>query len=178
MSGHRTAVIGLGNPLLGDDGVGWKIAEQVKLQLSAKWEAEGEIDVECLSLGGLSLMEHLIGYQKAILIDAIQQPDREQGSVSMIPLEELLDSMAGHTSSAHDTTLGKALEVGRALGARLPEEIWVVGVNANCFFDFSDQLTHPIAAAIPAATGAALSLLGRFGYPIDVVGVLDANEGE
>ena len=46
----KTLVVGLGNPILGDDGVGWKVAEEVKKQLSS----DSLVDVNCLSLGGIS----------------------------------------------------------------------------------------------------------------------------
>ena len=57
-------VIGLGNPILGDDGVGWRVAEEVKRRLgivdfgsqSAVKNPQSAIEVDCVSLGGLSLM--------------------------------------------------------------------------------------------------------------------------
>jgi hydrogenase maturation protease len=58
----KTIVIGLGNPILGDDGVGWQIAQQVEQQS----DFPPDVEVDCLALGGISLMERLIGYQKAI----------------------------------------------------------------------------------------------------------------
>ncbi len=61
----KTIVVGLGNPLLGDDGVGWKVAEEVNQQLGE----DSPFAVECFSLSGLSLMEQLIGYERVILIE-------------------------------------------------------------------------------------------------------------
>ena len=52
----RTLLVGLGNPILGDDGVGWRVVEAVESQLSG-----APVDVAYLSLGGLSLMEHSSG---------------------------------------------------------------------------------------------------------------------
>ncbi|HMZ07522.1 MAG TPA: hydrogenase maturation protease, partial [Anaerolineales bacterium] len=63
----KTLIVGLGNPILGDDGVGWKVVEEIKKQTPS---SQGDVDVICLSLGGLALMEHLIGYQRAILVDS------------------------------------------------------------------------------------------------------------
>jgi hydrogenase maturation protease len=155
----RTIVIGLGNPLLGDDGIGWKIAEQIADSFTLSSVIKPEVHVECLSLGGLSLMEHLIGYDRAILIDAIHVEGNEIGSVSTCCLDALPNPAKGHTSSAHDTTLQKALEMGRALGAHLPDDIQVVSVQAEILFDFSETLTDPVAAAVPLATETVLKLL-------------------
>lgn len=54
----KTIVVGLGNPILGDDGVGWRVAEDIQKQLPQFLsQAESKIDVTRLSLGGLGLME-------------------------------------------------------------------------------------------------------------------------
>ena len=68
-SAMKIIVVGLGNPILGDDGVGWKVAEEFANIDPFKSRS---IDVDYLSVGGLTLMEHMVGYQHAILIDAIQ----------------------------------------------------------------------------------------------------------
>ncbi|MBN2118388.1 MAG: hydrogenase maturation protease [Anaerolineales bacterium] len=159
----KTLVVGLGNPILGDDGVGWKIAEEVKKLLPSPPaplpEGEGSlVDVDFLSLGGISLMEHLIGYERAILIDAIAS-DQEPGSVIVTKLSELPDYSALHTTSAHDTSLQNALKLGKGLGANLPEELVVVGIATNRVYDFSEELSVPVAKAVPEAAKTVLDLL-------------------
>ena len=113
----RMLVIGLGNPNLGDDGVGWKVAEELKKRLSPALP----VDVDCLSLGGVSLMEHLIGYDCAILIDAFAL-DEPLGSILVLKLSDLPNYSAFHTTSTHDTSLQNAIELGRSMGAKLPDE--------------------------------------------------------
>ena len=152
----KTTVIGLGNPILGDDGFGWVVAEQVRLQIG---QFERDIDVECLSLGGLSLMEHLIGYDRAILIDAMHLGESPQATLYCLPLEDLPDYSAGHTASSHDTTLPNAIKLGRSLKAHLPESITVVGVETQIDYEFSDKLSQPIAEAVPAAVRRVLEIL-------------------
>src|SRR5512138_2851790 len=113
----KTIVIGLGNPILGDDGVGWKVAEEVKKRLAmAPSKRSNFVDVEFLSLGGISLMEHLIGYERAILIDALAG-EQEIGSIVVAKLSEIPDYSALHITSAHDTSLQNALKLGKAMGA-------------------------------------------------------------
>lgn len=154
----KTIIVGLGNPLLGDDGVGWRVAEQVRDQL-AELTTSAPVEVECLSLGGLSLMEHLVGYERAILIDAITTAENPLGSVACFPLEDLPNRAAGHLSSAHDTTLQTALRVGRSMGAQLPEQIIIVAVESQNVYDFSEQLSPPVAEAVPLAVQAVLRQL-------------------
>lgn len=151
-----TLVVGLGNPILGDDGIGWRVAEVVAALAP-------EVEVDCLALGGLSLMERLIGYRRAVIVDAIQTRGGQCGDIYILPLEALPDLSAGHTTAVHDTSLMTALNLGRSMGADLPTEVIIVGIEAAHVYDFSEQLSPPVAAAIPAAARAVLNVLG-FAY--------------
>ena len=157
-------VVGLGNPILGDDGVGWRVAERIQDRLHATQpnQKPGRITVECLSLGGLSLMEHLIDYAQVIIIDAVNSGKRPPGAVTTCKLEDFPDNAAGHLSSAHDTSLQNALQVGRSMGASLPEEIVIIGIESPFVYDFSEQLTPPVEAAIPQAEMQVIDILDRW----------------
>lgn len=152
----KTLVIGLGNPILGDDGVGWRVAEEVKKQLSP----DSHVDVECLSLGGISLMEHLIGCQCAILIDAFAL-DEPTGSILILKLDELPNYSAYHTTSAHDTSLQNAIELGKSMGANLPDDVTVVGIATKRVHDFGEDLSPPVAEAVPLAAKFVLDMIGK-----------------
>jgi hydrogenase maturation protease len=152
----KTIVIGLGNPILGDDGVGWKVAQEILNQN----DLPSEIDVDYLSLGGISLMERLIGYERAILIDSFVTNNNPIGSVSCFSLEQLPNRALGHMCSAHDTTLQNALKIGQDLGAQLPSDISIVAVEAREVFDFSEQLSPEVESAVPEAVLAVKKLLG------------------
>ena len=156
----RTLIVGLGNPILGDDGVGWHVAEEVRRQLGFSPVADsGPLEIDCVALGGLSLMERLIGYDRAIVIDAMVSGTRPIGSVARLALEDVPDQSAGHMTAAHDTSLQNALKMGRAMGARLPGEVTVVAVEAQATFEFSEELSPPVAAAVPSAARAVMDLL-------------------
>ena len=150
----KTLVIGLGNPILGDDGVGWRIAEHVRSQIDPNLP----VDVDYLSLGGISLMEHLIGYERAILIDAVIS-DKEPGSILVSKLGDIPDYSAFHITSAHDTSLQNAMKLGRDMGAQLPEDVTVIGIAAKHIYDFSEELSPSVAEAIPKVTQIVVDLL-------------------
>lgn len=150
----RVLVIGLGNPILGDDGVGWKVAEELKKQLSP----DLPVDIDCLSLGGISLMEHLIDYDRAILIDAFAL-DEQIGSILVLKLSDLPNYSAFHTTSPHDTSLQDAIELGRSVGAHMPDDVMVVGIATKHVCDFSNALSPPVADAVPQAAQIVLALL-------------------
>jgi hydrogenase maturation protease len=151
----KILVVGLGNPILGDDGVGWKVAEHVKEQLPS---IMNQVDVDCVSLGGISLMERLIGYERAILIDAFASNDNN-GSILVLKLSDLPNYSAFHTTSAHDTSLQNAIELGRSMGAKLPEDITIVGITTKPIYDFGEELSPPVAESVPHAARIVLDLL-------------------
>jgi hydrogenase maturation protease len=160
-------IIGLGNPILGDDSAGWRAAEWVAARLGGEQAQEGavihlgenEIEVDSLAVGGLRLMERLIGFDRAILIDTIKTGKDPIGTVSTFRLEDLPDLSVEHMTAVHDASLQTALEVGRAMGAQLPDEIYVVGIEAERVYEFSSEVSPPVAAAIPVAGEAAMTIL-------------------
>ena len=164
---RRVVVVGLGNPILGDDGVGWRVADQVEARLSAggaNGAAIGDgpgqsVDVVCVGVGGLRLMELLTGYDSAILVDAAEFAGRPEGEVRVCPFDELEAGAAGHLDSAHDASLRTALDLGRGLGADLPRRIETVTIQARRTDVFSEELSPAVAAAVPRAVEAVLRLL-------------------
>ena len=161
---HRpTLVIGLGNPILGDDGVGWRIVETLEDRLAvddAARGAAGDVELDRVALGGLSLMERLVGYDRVVLVDAILGPGRP-GTLTMGSLAETACRLSGHLDSAHDAPLTEALSAGRALGAHLPDDITVVGIVVRRVDVFDERLSAPVAAAVDSAVEAILKALGH-----------------
>jgi hydrogenase maturation protease len=154
--GMKTIVLGLGNPYLGDDGVGWRVAEQVRAHITNL-----EIEVDCHAGGGLSLMERLIGYDRAIIIDAINTGHQPQGTVSSFRLEDLPNYAQSHLASAHETTLQTALQVGRTMGAALPNDIRIIAIEAQNVYDFSEELSPAVANAVPQAVDLVIRQLSN-----------------
>ncbi|MBE3066703.1 MAG: hydrogenase maturation protease [Chloroflexi bacterium] len=153
----KTLVLGLGNPILGDDGVGWRVVEEIARQMANK----PEVEVDCVSLGGLSLMERLTGCERVILVDSIFTGEKPIGTVSQFALSDIPDLTAGHSASAHDTSLHNALNVGRSVDIPLPrdEDVLIVAIEAENVYDFSETLSPPVEAAVPLAVGAVLQLI-------------------
>jgi len=156
----KTLIIGLGNPILGDDGVGWKVAQETEKRLG-HLPAALRPAVECLALSGIALMEQMIGFSRAILIDSLNTGQRPQGEVVTFCLADLQDLLHGHSASAHDASLKTALQMGRSMGAALPadDQVFVVAVEAQHVYDFTEELSPVIAAAVPRAVEQTLALL-------------------
>ena len=151
----KTLIIGLGNPILGDDGVGWKVASQ----LTAIIDPDSSVEIDCASLGGLSLMERMLGYQRVIVIDSMETGQSPEGCVKVFPLAGLENPFTGHSASAHDASLMTALQAAQSIGAEVPSRVDVVAIETKNVYDFSDNLSPEIERAVPLAAEAVLKLL-------------------
>ena len=154
-------VLGLGNPLLGDDAVGWRVVEALELRLAAPSppsEVAGRtIETDVLAVGGIGLMERLAGAGRAILVDAIETGMAPPGTVRCRRLSEIPIRAATHLDGTHDTPLPIALAAGRALGAEIPDDILVVSIEAHRTDVFSTDRSPAVAAAVPRAVQAILT---------------------
>lgn len=151
----KTVIIGLGNPILADDGVGIRVAQKVKEAIRSA--SIQEVSVIESSVGGLRLAELMVDHDRAIIIDAITSRSAVQpGTVRRLTLEDLVAMSPDHTASTHDTTLAVALEMGRLLGLRLPNEIVIFTIESQKVLEFSESLTPAVELAVPAAVEAVM----------------------
>jgi hydrogenase maturation protease len=154
----KTLVIGLGNPILTDDGVGVRVAEAVRASLPPG----SPVETSETSVGGLSLMERLLGYERVILIDALCSANGRPGSVHRLTLDNLRSvSPTQHCVSAHDTNLNTALRMAGQMGLPLPDEVVIYGVEVENTVEFGDEPTPAVRRAIGEATDAVLAELNR-----------------
>lgn len=154
----RTLILGLGNPILRDDGIGWRVVQEVAQRLAQPVPSATLpppfLEIDYASLGGISLMERLIGYDRAILVDAIQTRDGVPGTLYRLTPDDLPTL---HANAAHDATLKAALSMGRDLGAALPAEIVIIAVEAHDVWEFGETLSPAVAAAVGPAAEAVLA---------------------
>ncbi len=149
----RTLVLGLGNPILSDDGVGLRIARDLKGRLTDR-----EVDVAEASLAGLNLLDLLIGYDRAIIVDAIQTDEGKPGSVHRLSPDAF--DAASHTSFCHGVNLTTAIRLGRQLGLNLPSRIDIFAVEAADVSTFSEELSPEVERVVPVCLGMIARELG------------------
>ncbi|MBN1668326.1 MAG: hydrogenase maturation protease [Anaerolineales bacterium] len=152
----KTIVIGLGNPILTDDGVGVKVAYAVEQILTE--QGRTDITVTEASVGGLRLMELMLGYERVIIIDAIMHRNGQApGTIFEMTLDDLRQiSPTQHSASAHDTSLVTALEAAASMGMPIPAEVKIFAVEVENILDFSETPTPAVAAVIPEVTRLVL----------------------
>jgi hydrogenase maturation protease len=148
----KSLVLGIGNPILSDDGVGIKVAQEVGKKLD-----NPQITVSETSAAGLSLLDSIVGYDKVIIIDAIQTEKGKVGRIYRMKPEDF--SFAKHVSSPHQINLITALELGKVLNLTMPREISIFAVEAKDTTSFSEGCTPEVEQAIPEAVKMVLDEL-------------------
>jgi hydrogenase maturation protease len=134
-----TLVLGMGNPILSDDGVGLYVAER----LQAGPMPDG-VEVQLSEVAGLRLLELVKGYDKVVIVDALRS-GREPGEIVRYEAREF---KGGHRyGSAHSIGLHTALELGRQLGMPMPEDVTVFAVEAEDIETCGEDFSPPVAAA-------------------------------
>jgi len=110
-------ILGIGNPILGDDGVGLHIASELDGLLD-------NVDARTTSMIDLNLLDTLSDYDRLFIIDAIMTGGSRIGTVRKLPPGE--GSL--HMFSSHGIHLFELLQLGRDLGYRIPEIGGIYGV--------------------------------------------------
>jgi hydrogenase maturation protease len=146
----KTLVLGLGNDILCDDGVGLYVARKLKKMLAKR----KDISVAEASLAGLGLLDLLAGYAKAIVIDAIQTKEGKAGEVYRLNSNDF--AATRHTASTHNVNFASALELGNKLGLSLPKEIVIFAIEVSDVSNFSEACTPKVKKAIPKCVGMVL----------------------
>ena len=147
----KTIVLGVGNLILGDDGVGVHVANELKKQIK-----DPNITVDEAITGGMNLLDLILGYDKAVIIDAVKSEEYKEGTVKRIPIS---DFNTMHSCNPHDVSLSEAIKMAKKLGeTKIPSEIVVIGIilrEIPC--EFGEKLSKDIAAAVPKAVEMTLN---------------------
>ena len=146
----KTIVLGVGNQILGDDGVGVHVANELKERIR-----HPNIAIDEAITGGMNLLDLILGYDKAIIIDAVKTETGKNGEVKRIPLHEFSTM---HSCNPHDVSLVEAIEMAKKMGEmRIPKEIIVIGVMMKQIpCEFKETLSRNIAMAVPKAVEMTL----------------------
>ena len=143
MGERKTVVVGVGNPILSDDVVGLAVARLVHERVA------GEHDVELTeaAVGGFELVEMLVGYDRAVIIDAIQTEGGCAGDCHLVDLKGLAPT--DPPAMTHQIGLVEGLELARRLGMKIPTYLRVYAVEVADPYTFGTEMTEQVKAAVP-----------------------------
>ena len=128
-------VLGMGNTLLGDDGIGIYVARELEKRISP----HVGICFEYVTWGGFRIIDVLQNFKHAIVIDAINTNDKPEGYIHVLDHNELLHSI--RMVSFHDINFATAVEFASMLNIAMPESIYVYGIEVRNIETFKEGLS-------------------------------------
>jgi len=155
--GSRVVIVGVGNPLARDEGLGPRAIERL-----ARRDLPAAVEVIDAGTDLLAVIGDLEGAERVILIDAVQT-GAEPGTIHRFTLEELLEKAADEPEwrSAHDLTVVGAVRLAEATGTRLPPTV-VFGVEPG-EVALGEGLTPAVEAALDGLIETVLAEIGAGG---------------
>ncbi len=136
----RTLILGIGNPILTDDGVGIKIAQRLK-------EENPELEVMETSEAGITLLDLVAGYDRLIIIDSIKTGQGKPGELYKLGLEDLKPTVDFLPS--HGINIATAFELGQKMGYKMPKYISLYAVEIKSNLTFGEECTEEVRERIP-----------------------------
>ena len=135
----RNIVIGIGNTLRADDGVGVHVVERLR-------EERPEIEAVDLSTANVEILEYIRNRDRVVIVDAMRSGS-DPGTVRKIRQEEIKE--AGFRDS-HGLDLSSLILLGRQLYPdEMPDRITIIGVEAEDIESFTSEMTEYVEKAIP-----------------------------
>ena len=156
--GARIAVLGLGNVLMGDDGLGPTVVRR----LLARCEFESGVSVLDIGTPGLDLTPYILGLDVLIIVDTVRA-DAPAGAIRLYRKNELLATPPQPRLSPHDPGLKEALLL-LELHGNAPTEVLLVGVVPERS-EMGTELSRPVREAVDLAEAEVLQELERLGVP-------------
>lgn len=142
MHQNKTIIIGLGNEYISDDGIGIHTIRELKNNIPSN-----NYKIEELSIGGIELLDHISGYERAIIVDAFITQTQPSGTIYRYIQPATEDGL--RLKSSHQIDLPQVLGLARALNIKIPNEIIIFGVEAEDITTFALKCTKAVEAAIP-----------------------------
>lgn len=141
-------VLGVGNLLLGDEGVGIHAVRELE-----KRALPPQVDVVDGGTAGLNLLDLMKGYERVIIVDAVDAGE-EPGTILRFTPQEVASDAQALPLSLHQTEILKVLELATYLGRPLPPII-IYGIQPQAM-DWSTELSPALQARLSKLVDAIL----------------------
>jgi hydrogenase maturation protease len=149
-------ILGLGNVLMGDDGLGPYAVEVLR----AAYDLPAHVSIVDVGTPGLDLTPFLSGADEIILIDTVRS-DGAPGELRLYRREQILRYAPMPRLSPHDPGIKEAL-ITLDMAGQAPKEVFIVGViPESCAM--GPGLTDPVRRAVPGVLAEVFKELIRHG---------------
>jgi hydrogenase maturation protease len=139
----KTLILGIGNPIVTDDSVGLRIAQQIK-------ERKPELEVTEACSGALGLLDVVAGYDKLIIIDSLKTEGGKPGELYKLGMEDI--PPASDLITSHGVDIASAFKLGKGLGYKMPQSVTIYAVEVKDNTTVGEECTREIAEKIPSYT--------------------------
>ena len=150
----KTLILGIGNPILRDDGIGPRLIRELR-----SFVTDPDVTLRETSLSGINLMELLVGFDRAIIIDAIQSNGKPSEIYWLTPGD--FGTQHEEAYSNHNMNLFQAIELGRDLALHMPKEVSFVAIEAKDVTNFGESLTSEVERAVPVVLKQILAEINK-----------------
>jgi hydrogenase maturation protease len=163
-------ILGMGNSLLGDDGIGIYTVKELEKRCAFK----EEIDFESVSWGGFRIIDVLQNYKNAIVIDAINTNEKPEGYIHVLNYKEMLHSI--RMVSFHDVNFATAVEFASILNIPMPESIFVYGIEVRNTETFTEGLSSKAKKASEKCVGMVMERIRNINSKLENHKILQQHE--
>jgi hydrogenase maturation protease len=153
----RVLIAGIGNVLLGDDGVG----PYVLHQLETGYKFEEGVNLEDLGTPALDFIDHIAGLDALIVVDSVEN-GKTSGSITPYRKPDLLRHKTSVRMDTHSPAITECLAAAEIFFGASPAEILLIGVSAETYAA-GCTLSVEVKAAVEPAAQAVLAELDRLG---------------
>jgi hydrogenase maturation protease len=160
MTDGRTVVLGVGSPLMGDDGLGVVVAERLRKVLG---DIEG-VDVLDGGTWGMQLLPAIEEAGRLLVVDAVHD-GVAPGTVIRLEKEEL-PRILYQKVSPHQIDLREVFAVAELRGM-FPAEAVAIGIQPDVV-ELKDGLSPTVSAAIPELLDGVMAQLKAWGHDVPV----------
>ena len=134
LTNKKTLILGLGNEILTDDGIGPKLVRDLAQMINSQ-----NIHFNSAFCGGLEIVEFIKDYEQVIFIDAIHTRGGRPGDVYYFIPSDFRET--SHLSSLHDVSFLTALKLGNILNMGLPDDLHIIAIEIIEDMEFGNELT-------------------------------------
>lgn len=156
----RVLIAGIGNVLLGDDGVGPYVLHQ--LEDSCRFDPG--VTLEDLGTPALDFIDHIAGLDALIVIDSVDN-GKTPGTITLYRKDDLARSSSAVRMDTHSPAITSSLAAAEIFYGESPSEILLIGISAQSY-EAGCVLSDPVKAAVERVVRAVLDELERLGVSV------------
>ena len=154
-------IVGLGNEIASDDGVGLHAATALATELRDR----SDVEVVALPWAGFALLDVLRGRKCAVLIDGLTTGEHRPGAVVRLDEADLRGSV--RLNSFHDINYPTVMALGRTMGWEMPDQVAIWGIEMAVSDEFGEELTPAVSDAVATVVHEVLAFLNSANAVID-----------